>query len=66
MTGSLERVDAFYDEAECVVCWNETRQRCSPCGDFVCHNCACPNDCQASLAGAEPARQREAQMRHAA
>lgn len=37
------------DGAECVVCWNETDKRCSPCGDPVCSNCGCPNGCEKSL-----------------
>ena len=38
--------------AECAVCRSDTRLLCSPCGDPVCHNCACPNGCEASTAGA--------------
>jgi hypothetical protein len=34
------------DGAECVVCWNETERRCSPCGDPVCVNCGCPSGCE--------------------
>ena len=37
------------DRAECVVCWNETDERCSPCGDPVCRHCSCPNGCEKSL-----------------
>jgi hypothetical protein len=37
------------DHAECVVCWTETDKRCSPCGDPVCHNCGCPNGCEAMV-----------------
>ena len=33
------------DFAECAVCWTDTGLRCSPCGDPVCQNCACPNGC---------------------
>jgi hypothetical protein len=43
------------DHAECVVCWNETDKRCSPCGDPVCPNCGCPNGCEKALD--EPLRQ---------
>jgi hypothetical protein len=37
--------------AECAVCRSDTLQLCSPCGDPVCHNCACPNGCEAVSAG---------------
>jgi hypothetical protein len=38
---------------ECTVCGTDTANLCSPCGDPVCHNCACPNGCETLLA--EPA-----------
>jgi hypothetical protein len=38
--------------AECAVCRSDTRLLCSPCGDPICHNCACPNGCEAVGAGA--------------
>ena len=38
-----------HDHAECVVCWSETEDRCSPCGDPVCGNCRCPNGCEHTL-----------------
>jgi hypothetical protein len=35
-----------YELAECAAgCGTETRLRCAPCGDPVCHNCRCPNGC---------------------
>jgi hypothetical protein len=37
--------------AECAVCRSDTRQLCSPCGDPVCHHCACPNGCEAIADG---------------
>jgi hypothetical protein len=43
------------DHAECVVCWNETDQRCSPCGDPVCRHCSCPSGCEQSLDEPAPA-----------
>jgi hypothetical protein len=39
----------FNEHAECVVCWSDTRRRCSPCGDPVCENCGCPNGCEHEL-----------------
>ena len=45
--------------AECAVCRSDTRLLCSPCGDPICHNCACPNGCEAIAASAaEPASRR--------
>lgn len=35
--------------AECTVCRTDTALLCSPCGDPVCHNCLCPNGCEAGL-----------------
>jgi len=37
-----DQVDGY---AECTVCRSDTRLLCSPCGDPVCSNCACPNGC---------------------
>jgi hypothetical protein len=46
---------SFHDHmdgyAECAVCRSDTQLLCSPCGDPVCHNCACPNGCEAVSAG---------------
>ena len=46
-----EDVSMDTEYAECAVCRSDTRQLCSPCGDPVCHNCACPNGCEAITAG---------------
>jgi hypothetical protein len=42
--------ETFNEYAECTVCRTDTALLCSPCGDPVCHNCACPNGCEAEIA----------------
>jgi hypothetical protein len=47
MTIDWEAIDSrAINEAECTVCRSDTALLCSPCGDPVCHNCACPNGCE--------------------
>lgn len=41
---SYDHIDGY---AECAVCRSDTLLLCSPCGDPICHNCACPNGCGA-------------------
>ena len=49
-------MSSFHDSsdgyAECAVCRSDTLLLCSPCGDPICHNCACPNGCEAVSASA--------------
>ncbi len=58
MTSDLTQADPAHrdlsrsDYAECTVCRSDTALVCSPCGDPVCHNCACPNGCQEELEAA--------------
>ena len=46
--------DTLNEYVECTVCGTDTAMLCSPCGDPVCHNCACPNGCAALLAEPVP------------
>jgi len=40
--------DILNEYVECTVCGTDTALLCSPCGDPICHNCACPNGCEAA------------------
>jgi hypothetical protein len=42
--------DILNEYVECTVCGSDTALLCSPCGDPICSNCACPNGCEAAMA----------------
>jgi hypothetical protein len=60
---AMTREDTFNEYVECTVCGSDTARLCSPCGDPVCHNCACPNGCEAALL--EPPARRSPAFWHA-